>query len=150
MNAQTSMYCNITVSVLGEAGTHLAARCPSQPDRDLWRLGRETKRPRLLETWSRDQEAETFGDLAERPRGQDLYRLVPRGRDLRRLNWDGRRPQVFGRLAPWESGRWPNPLQLTLKPRSVKLIHHQELGNATLSGIHPDKRAQQGRPIRII
>ena len=40
--------------------------------------------------------------------------------------------------------------QLTLKPRSVKLIHHQELGNATLSGIHLDKRAQQGRPIRII
>jgi len=25
-----------------------------------------------------------------------------------------------------------------------------ELGNATLSGIHLDKRAQQGRPIRII
>jgi len=42
------------------------------------------------------------------------------------------------------------PLQLTLKPRSVKLIHHQELGNATLSSIHLDKRAQQGRPIRII
>jgi len=41
-------------------------------------------------------------------------------------------------------------LQLTLKPRSVKLIHHQELGNATLSGIHLDKRAQQSRPIRII
>jgi len=40
--------------------------------------------------------------------------------------------------------------QLTLKLRSVKLIHHQELGNATLSGIHLDKRAQQGRPIRII
>ena len=42
------------------------------------------------------------------------------------------------------------PLQLTLRPRSVKLIHHQELGNATLSGIHLDKRAQQGRPTRII
>jgi len=41
-------------------------------------------------------------------------------------------------------------LQLTLKPRSVKLIHHQELGKATLSGIHLNKRAQQGRPIRII
>jgi len=41
-------------------------------------------------------------------------------------------------------------LQLTLKPRSVKLIHHQELGYATLSGIHLDKRAQQGRPITII
>ena len=41
-------------------------------------------------------------------------------------------------------------LQLTLKPRSVKLIHHQELGNAILSRIHLDKRAQQGRPIRII
>ena len=41
-------------------------------------------------------------------------------------------------------------LQLTVKPRSVKLIHHQELGNATLSGIHLHKRAQQGRPIRII
>ena len=32
-------------------------------------------------------------------------------------------------------------LKLTLKPRSVKLIHHEELGNATLSGIHLDKRA---------
>jgi len=42
------------------------------------------------------------------------------------------------------------PLQLTLKRRSVKLIHHQELGNATLSAIHLDKRAQQGRPTRII
>jgi len=41
-------------------------------------------------------------------------------------------------------------LPLTLKPRSVKLIHHKELGNTTLSGIHSDKRAQQGRPIRII
>ena len=41
-------------------------------------------------------------------------------------------------------------LQLTLKPRSVKLTHHQELGNITLSGIHLDKRAQQGRPTRII
>jgi len=41
-------------------------------------------------------------------------------------------------------------LQLTLKPRSVKLIHPQKLGNATLSGNHLDKRAQQGRPIRII
>jgi len=41
-------------------------------------------------------------------------------------------------------------LQLTLKPRSVKLIHHQEVGNATLSGIHLDKRAQQGNLIRII
>jgi len=34
---------------------------PSQP-------GRGTERPRLLETWPRDREAETFGDLAERPR----------------------------------------------------------------------------------
>ena len=41
-------------------------------------------------------------------------------------------------------------LQLMLKPRSVKLIHHKELDNTTLSGIHLDKRAQQGRPIRII
>ena len=41
-------------------------------------------------------------------------------------------------------------LQLTLKPRSVKLTHHQELGNITLSGIHLDKRAQQGSPTRII
>jgi len=42
------------------------------------------------------------------------------------------------------------PSQLILKPSSMKLIHHQELGNATLSDIHLDKRAQQGRPIRII
>jgi len=41
-------------------------------------------------------------------------------------------------------------LQLALKQRSVTLIHHQEVGNATLSGIYLDKRAQQGRPIRII
>ena len=42
------------------------------------------------------------------------------------------------------------PFQLTLKPRSVKLIHHQELGNATLSDTHLDKQAQQGRPTRIV
>ena len=78
----------------------------------------------------------------------------PLERDLKRLGRDLRRPGrdhwdlADGRPIPWKLGR-PR-LQLTLKPRSVKLTHHQELGNITLSGIHLDKRAQQGRPTRII
>jgi len=87
------------------------------------------------------------------------------GRDFRRLGRGDREAETLEDLTKTtETTRiWPmaDPhhgsladgrtlLQLTLKPRSVKLIHHQELGNATLSGIHLDKRAQQGRPIRII
>ena len=88
----------------------------------------------------RDQEAETFGDLCrEAETLEDLTKTT----ETTRI-WPMTDPHQ-GNLA---DGRTLS--QLTLKPRSVKLIHHQELGNATLSGIHLDKRAQQGRPIRII
>ena len=117
---------------------------PNQPDRDQGNL------------------AETLEDLADRPRGQDLGRLMLRGRDLRRLGREAETledlPKTTETTRIWlmadphhgnlVDGR--TLLQLTLKPRSVKLNHHQEVGNATLSSIHLDKRAQQGKPIRII
>ena len=93
-----------------------------------------------LKTWPRDRGSGPFGDLAERPR--------PLKTQLRRPKATSIWPVADPHSENLADGR--APLQLTLKPRSVKLIHHQELGNATLSGIHLDKRAQQGRPTRII
>ena len=55
-NIIVSLINIINVPVLDEAGTHLTVRCPSQPDRDLWRLGREIERPRPLETWPSDRD----------------------------------------------------------------------------------------------
>ena len=130
----------VYVPVLGEAGTHLAARCPvNLTFGDL----------------PSDREAETLEDLAERPRGRDLGRLRPTGRQGETLE-DLTKTTETTRIWPMADPHQGNLAdgrtlsQLTLKPRSVKLIHHQELVNATLSGIHLDKRAQQGRPIRII
>ena len=77
----------VSVPVLGEARTCLAARYPvglsERPnDREIWMLGRETEWPRPLGTW-------------------------PRDRDLRRPNWDGRRPHGFGRCPTLTMRRWP-------------------------------------------
>ena len=52
------------VPLLGEAGTHLPARClvnltERLRGQDLWRLGRTIERSRPLEAWPRDREAET-------------------------------------------------------------------------------------------
>ena len=73
---------------------------PSQPDR-------ETERSRPLETWPRDRVAETFGDLAERPSGQDLWRLgreTERSRPLETWPRD-REAETFGDLAERSSGQ---------------------------------------------
>ena len=113
---------------MGEAGIHLAARG-------------QAYLTETCETW-----------LSLKRFGREDEADNPFGRDLRRPNRDGRDHEDLadGRPIPWEHSHGRTLLQLTLKPRSVKLIHHQELGNATLSSIHIDKRAQQGRPIRII
>ena len=191
----------ITVPVLGEAGTHLPARClvnlTERPKgRDLRGLGRTTEMSRPLESLPNDRDVETFGVFPERLRCRNLWSLCrttemsrplesfPNDRDVETFGvfperrrcrdlWSLDRTTEMSR--PLES--WPNdwdvetfgvlaerlrcrdhgyladgrtPFQLTLKPRSVKLIHHQELGNATLSSTHLDKQAQQGRPTRIV
>ena len=113
---------------MGEAEAHLAARgrVHLAETRGTWlrlkKFGRMTRPMTHL--------AETSEDLAETAKTTRIWPMAD---------------PYHGNLA---DGR--TLLQLTLKPRSVKLIHHQELGNATLSGIHLDKRAQQGRPITII
>jgi len=62
------LICSSFCTGTGRGWDPPACPTPSQPDR-------ETKRSRPLETWPNDREAETFGDLAERPRGRDLWRL---------------------------------------------------------------------------
>jgi len=128
--------------------------------------GRTTEMLRPLESWPNDRDVETFEDFAERPKGRDLRRVgrtTELARPLESLPND-RDVETFGVFAErqrcrdlWSLGRTTGyladgrtPFQLTLKPRSVKLIHHQELGNATLSGTHLNKQAQQGRPTRIV
>ena len=91
----------------------------------VWPRGRDLRRL--------DREAEPVEDLAERPRPEKTW---PRGRDLRIL---GREAEPLEDLAETTetTGTWPmaDPchddladgrplLQLTLKPRSVKLIYH--------------------------
>ena len=61
------------VPLLGEAGTHLPARCLVKPDRETeksrpletWPNGREAEWPRPLDTWPTDRVVETLGDLTE-------------------------------------------------------------------------------------
>ena len=87
---------------MGEAGTHLAVRCPSQPDRDQRNLTNTSKKPRPLETWPRDREAKTFGDSCRE--AETLEDLTETAEDHKYL--------ADGRLAPWESDRWPNPITI--------------------------------------
>ena len=117
---------------------------PCQPDRDQGNL------TKTLEDLADRPVAETFGDLAGWPRPLEDLAEQPRPlkTQLRRPKDTSIWPMAGPHHEDLADGR--TPLQLTLKPRSVKLIHHQGLGNATLSGIHLDKRAQQGRPTRII
>jgi len=113
---------------MDEAEVHLTETRGTWPrGRDLGRLGRD------------DRGVETLEDLAEKPRPWKAWPRRPRGRDLRRLGRDDREAETLEDLAEMTetTGIWPmaDPchddlldgrplLQLTFKPRLVKLIYH--------------------------
>ena len=71
----------------GRGRDPLGCPMPNQPDGDQGNLD------------------ETLEDLADRPRGRDLGRLVPRGRDFRRLGWGGREAETLEDLTGRPRGR---------------------------------------------
>jgi len=55
-----------------------------------------------------------------------------------------------GRPIPGGLGRRPTPITVNAQTKISKVNPSLRLGNTTLISIHSDKRAQQGRSIRII